>query len=83
MPGTRPETYREWLVTKDMSEGIFAAIAVLDPKSNCEVAGLFVVQPTVMEVLATTLVRFEMTGGLISTVDEGAEGSAGGAVGPA
>lgn len=55
----------------------FGAITVLDPKRSCEVAGLLVVQFIVTDVLATTLVRPEITGGLSSSVDDGAEGGGG------
>ena len=65
-------------MTSAVSEGSFATIAVLDPKSNPEVAGLFVVQLIVTDVLPITLVRFEMTGGFTSSVDEGADGDGGG-----
>ena len=62
--GTRPETRREWLVTNVVSGVIFAAIAVLERKSSCEVAGLSVVQLNVTDVLATVLAMPEITGGV-------------------
>jgi hypothetical protein len=68
-------------VTNAVSGLTFANMAVLDPKSKSEVAGLLVVQLMVTDVLAMTLVRFEITGGLISSVDEGAGGGAGSAGG--
>jgi hypothetical protein len=51
-------------VTNVVSGVIFAAIAVLERKSSCEVAGLSVVQLNVTDVLATVLAMPEITGGV-------------------
>lgn len=66
-----------WFVTKAVSGVAFSPIAVVEPNCNREVAGLFVVQMSLVEVLPTTVARLEMTGTIRSA---GGGGGAGGGV---